>query len=305
MTTSVTGMPAAALRVERVGMTTVQDLGRPGWAHLGVPHSGAADRASHALANRLAGNESSAATFETSGGLVLRAEHDVIVVLTGADCDAFVDLAPLARCRATRVVSGQLICVERMRVGVRSYLAVAGGIDCPTVLGSRSSDTLSSIVPQPLGEGTVLHIGAPQHEHRSLDIPIEPNRSGRLRLSRGPHVELVDAATFGRLTSSAWSVSEASNRIGVRLTSVHTSGVSTHGPLGNQTLGELDSMALVRGAVQATSSGELVVMLADYPTTGGYPVIAVVHTDDVDGLGQFEPTTSVRFLLDEETNEFA
>jgi allophanate hydrolase subunit 2 len=100
-------------------------------------------------------------------------------------------------------------------------------------------------------------------------------------------------------------VSEASNRIGVRLTARHTNGASTLGLLSSHSLGELDSMALVRGAVQLTPSGELVVMLADHPTTGGYPVIAVVHAEDVDSMGQYEPTSSVRFLLVEESNEFA
>ena len=283
-----------SLRVERVGFTTLQDLGRPGWAHLGVPHSGAADRASHALANRLAGNSPSAATLETSGGLVLRAEHDVVVVLTGADCDAFVDGSPLLRCRATRVAAGQLVRVDRVRVGVRSYLAIAGGIDCPPLLGSRSHDALSCIVPQLLVDGVVLHVGERHLEPHSLDMPIGPDRSGHVRLTRGPHAELFDAATLGQLSSSAWSVSEASNRIGVRLTTTHTNGAPTLGLLGGHSLGELDSMALVRGAVQATPSGELVVMLADHPTTGGYPVIAVVHPDDVNSVGQLEPSVAVK-----------
>jgi allophanate hydrolase subunit 2 len=94
-----------------------------------------------------------------------------------------------------------------------------------------------------------------------------------------------------------WSVSEASNRIGVRLTATQANIASTTGLLGGQLLGELDSMALVRGAVQLTPSGELVVMLADHPTTGGYPVVAVVHPDDVDGVGQLEPETTLKLLL--------
>lgn len=293
-----------SLRVERAGFTTLQDLGRPGWAHLGVPHSGAADRTSHALANRLAGNAATAATLETSGGLVVRAEHDMVVVLTGADCDAFVDGTPLARCRATRVAAGKVIRVERMRVGVRSYLAIAGGIDGTVMLGSQSHDTLSSIVPQPLTDGVALHIGAAQRDHYSLDVPIEPTRRASVRLSRGPHAELIADATLRHVTTAMWSVSEASNRVGVRLTATETNMASQNSLLGGQLLGELDSMALVRGAVQLTPSGELVVMLADHPTTGGYPVMAVVHAEDVDSMGQYEPTSSVRFLLVEESNEY-
>ena len=286
-----------SLCVERVGFTTLQDLGRPGWAHLGVPHSGAADRASHALANRLAGNSPLAATLETSGGLVVRALHDMVVVLTGADCDAVVDGAPLSRCRATHVAAGKVIRIERMRVGVRSYLAIAGGIDGTVMLGSQSHDTLSSIVPQPLTDGVVLHIGTAHRDHYSLDVPIEPTRKGSIRLSRGPHTELIPDATLRHVTTAMWSVSEASNRIGVRLTATQANVASTTGLLGGQLVGELDSMALVHGAVQLTPSGELAVMLADHPTTGGYPVMAVVHPDDVDGVGQLEPETTLKLLL--------
>ena len=284
-----------SLRVERVGFTTLQDLGRPGWAHLGVPHSGAADRASHALANRLAGNSPSAATLETSGGLVLRAEHDVVVVLTGADCDAVVDGAPLSRCRATRVAAGQLVRVDRMRVGVRSYLAVAGGIDCPSLLGSRSHDALSGIVPLPLSDGAKLQVGTPNTEPHSLDVPIAPVLGGRIRIEEGPHAELFSRQVLDQLTKSEWRVSPASNRIGVRLTASSTSTSSLILALSSVSLGELDSMALVRGAVQLTARGELLVMLADYPTTGGYPVVAVTKPSHVDVVSQSAPNTRITF----------
>ena len=96
-------MMGGSLIVDRVGFTTVQDAGRPGWAHLGVPHSGAADRTSFALANRLVGNPNGSAMFETSGGLRLHVLQPVTLVLTGADCEAFIDEQPLAACRVRHV----------------------------------------------------------------------------------------------------------------------------------------------------------------------------------------------------------
>ena len=284
----------AALRVERVGFTTLQDLGRPGWAHLGVPHSGAADHASHRLANRLAGNLPTAATFETSGGLVLHALRDLVVVLAGAECDAFVDDAPLERCRATRIRAGQRVRVDRVRAGVRSYLAVSGGIDCPKLLGSRSHDALSAIVPQTLNDGAQLTVGDPHEQPHSLDLPIGPSHTSRIRLTKGPHAELFVPELLEQLPRTTWTASHESNRIGVRLTA-RTAGETVFADLlKRSSLGELDSMALVRGAVQLTPSGELVVTLADHPTTGGYPVIAVVHADNVDQSAQCEPGGEVR-----------
>ena len=299
MKTPLPSGSVAALRIERVGFTTLQDLGRPGWAHLGVPHSGAADRASHALANRLAGNAPDAATFETSGGLVLRAMQDTFVVLTGPDCEAFVDHVPLARCRATRVAAGQCVRVTRMHAGMRSYLAVAGGIDSAMMLGSRSHDTLSGtssgIVPLQLSDGAELSVGMPQGEPNGLDMPITPVLDGRIRLSEGPHAELFPRQVLEQLAKSDWMVLPASNRIGVRLTPTGNGKKSLIDALSNNSLAEPDSTALVRGAMQLTPSGELVVMLADHPTTGGYPVIWIIDSDITNGLSQLTPITVVRF----------
>ena len=297
MTKSASFDSVVTLCVERVGITTVQDRGRPGWAHLGVPHSGAADRASYELANRLAGNEPQAAAFETSGGLVLHAVRDMVIVLTGPDCEAFVDDAPLDRCRATRVAAGQRVRITRMRAGVRAYLAVTGGIDCTMMLGSRAHDTLSGvasgIVALPLSDGTEVSLGTSHGEPHSLDVPIATVLDGHVRLSEGPHAELFPPQVLEQLTKLEWTVSPASNRIGVRLTSTNSSKKSLADALRINSLGELNSMALVRGAVQLTPSGELVVMLADHPTTGGYPVVGVVHRGDVDQLSQLPPGAHV------------
>lgn len=276
--------------VERVGLTTVQDSGRIGWAHLGVPRSGAADLTSFQLANRLVGNHPHAAALETSGGLSLRMRDDTVVVVTGADCDATVDDLPLARCEATRVRANSIVRLSRMRSGVRAYVAVAGGITASPQLGSLAHDTLGDIVAVPLAVGALLTVGTPQRPPSSVDVPITPQHRSRLRLAPGPHVSLLSSPQRAAVTRHIWRVSETSNRVAVRLTSA-TLAHDVFRPA----LPEVLSLPLVRGAVQLAPSGELIVMLADHPTTGGYPVIAVLHTSDLDDLAQRPPTSSVQF----------
>lgn len=272
------------LIVERAGLTTVQDYGRPGWAHLGVPHSGAVDRGSYFLANRLAGNERSAAMLETSGGLSLRAAAIDTVVITGADTDAYVNDQPLARCKATLVHPGDTIRINRVLDGMRCYVAFTGGVNGLAQLHSLSHDSLSEIVPMPLNPGGEITLGATDRLATSLDVPIVPRRSPRLSLHAGPHHSLLTPEQRQGLATQKWITAQDSNRIGIRLTS---------DDLRRNELPELLSLPLVRGAVQLTPSGELVVMLADHPTTGGYPVIGVLASDDVDDLAQRPSGTAV------------
>ncbi|MFZ9730969.1 MAG: hypothetical protein ACO3CX_04980, partial [Ilumatobacteraceae bacterium] len=159
------------------------------------------------------------------------------------------------------------------------------------------SGTSSGIVPLQLSDGAELSVGMRQREPHGLDVPITPILDGRIRLSEGPHAELFPLQVLKQLlTKSGWTVSPSSNRIGVRLASSSNNTNSLVDELNSNSLGELDSMALVRGAMQLMPSGELVVMLADHPTTGGYPVIAVVHADDVDVMGQRSPGAMVNMV---------
>ena len=272
------------LIVERAGLTTVQDYGRPGWAHLGVPHSGAVDRGSFLLANRLAGNKRSAAMLETSGGLSLRAAAVVTVVITGADTDAYVNDQPLAHCKATLVHPGDTIRINRVLDGMRCYVAFTGGVHGLAQLHSLSHDSLSEIVPMPLTVGGEITLGATDRLATSLDVPIVPRRSPRLSLHAGPHHSILTPEQRQGLATQKWSISKDSSRIGIRLTS---------GTLRQNKFPELLSLPLVRGAVQLTPSGELVVMLADHPTTGGYPVVGVLASDDVDDIAQRPSGTPV------------
>ncbi|MET8858367.1 biotin-dependent carboxyltransferase family protein [Streptomyces sp. NPDC004579] len=285
-------MSDRALAVVRAGaLTTVQDQGRPGHAHLGVPRSGALDAPAAELANRLVANPAGAAVLETTvDGCALRPRSPVTVAVTGAPCPVRVDGRPVAWGAAVRVPAGALLDVGSARAGLRSYVAVSGGVAVDPVLGSRSTDLLSGLGPPPLTDGAVLPLGSPGTLHARVDVV--PHRAPPaelvLRVTLGPRDDWFTEAALRTLATLAYRVSSASNRIGLR----------TEGPsLERAVSGELPSEGLVLGAVQVPPDGRPVVFLADHPTTGGYPVIAVVRPADLPAAAQAVPGTPVRFLV--------
>jgi biotin-dependent carboxylase-like uncharacterized protein len=270
-------------------LTLVEDLGRPGLAHLGVPHSGAADRPALVRANRLVGNPDAAAALEiTLLGPQLRFNRDARIALTGAPMSATLDGEPFPHDQGVMVKSGQVLRTGTVHIGVRAYLAVAGGIDVPAVLGSRSTDILSGLGPAPLGDGMHLGIGQlnePDEAPRAaMAIETEPV----LRLLPGPRDGWFVADALQTLCARPYAVLPASNRVGVRL----------EGPaLKRSITRELPSEGLVLGAVQVPPDGKPLVFLADHPVTGGYPVIAVVMPEDIPKVAQVRPGSRLRFAL--------
>ncbi|WP_128427593.1 biotin-dependent carboxyltransferase family protein [Streptomyces cyaneus] len=284
-------MTDRALSVVRAGaLTTVQDLGRPGHAHLGVPRSGALDGPAAALVNRLVGNAPEAAVLETTlNGCTVRPRSAVTVAVGGAPCPVTVDGRPVAWGAAVRVPAGALLDVGAAISGVRSYVAVSGGIAVEPVLGSRSTDLLSGLGPPPLTDGAVLPLGQPAELHARVDVAPQPAPPAELvlRVTPGPRDDWFTPAAVHVFTSRLYSVSPASNRIGLR----------TEGPaLERAVTSELPSEGVVLGAVQVPPDGRPVVFLADHPTTGGYPVIAVVRAADLPAAAQAVPGTPVRFV---------
>lgn len=277
-------------------LSTVQDLGRPGYAELGVSPSGACDRGALAMANRLAGNPEDAAGIEiTFGGLEVRpAGAPVVVVLAGAPAPVTIDGRPVALYEPVWVRSGQVLAVGRPVSGLRSYLAVRGGIGVPAVLGSRSTDVLSGIGPAVLSAGDRLEVGVPDRPvpPRPVAVPsVAPGNEVAVRVVPGPRLDWFAPDALGRLTGTGWQVTEHSNRIGVRLDGPRLDRSRDRADT------ELPSEGIVRGAIQVPPSGKPLVFLADHPTTGGYPVIAVVATPDLDTLGQLRPGQVLRFRL--------
>lgn len=276
------------IEVIRAGaLTTVQDQGRPGWAHLGVPRSGALDPVALRLANRLVGNPEKAAGLETTlTGCELRLPRAGTVAVTGADAEIRVGRRPADTGRPVQVPAGAVVRIGPARRGLRCYLAVAGGIDVEPVLGSRATDTLSGIGPPPLRDGDRLPIGVPVGSPAPVDFtPGQPPLPElRLPLRLGPRDDWFTPVAVDRLLSTPYAISTVSNRVGTRLTGA---------PLPRAVAGELPSEGLVLGAVQVPADGQPLIFLADHPTTGGYPVIAVL--DDVTPLAQVRPGTTVRF----------
>ncbi len=292
------------IEVVRPGpLATIQDLGRPGFGHLGVPHSGAADAASLRRANRLAGNPDGAAGIElTLGRAALRFLVQARVAVAGAP--ALVTLTgpggtarDVPHGRAFGVPEGGLVRVGAPGAGLRSYVAVRGGIDVPPVLGSRSADLRSGLGPAPLRAGDLLPVGAPGTGAPGDGAPGtgEPataaptsGEPAELRVIPGPRDDWFAPGALDLLGSATYTVTPASDRTGLRLDGP---------PLRRANHDELSSEGVVTGALQVPHGGQPILLLADHPVTGGYPVIAVVTSADIGLAGQLRPGSQVRFSI--------
>lgn len=266
--------------VEPGPFATVQDLGRPGYAALGVPASGAFDRDALRAANRLAGNPPGAAAVEiTYGGLAARTLRAVTVAFTGASCPGLPDWYA-----AVTLPAGASFRLGAPARGLRTYLALRGGVDVPAILGSRSTDVLGGLGPAPLRAGDRLRAGSEEGLPAGVTGRPPAGTGGPLELTWGPREDWFTPAARRRLLDTGWIVRAECDRVGVRL----------DGPaLERARTGELPSEPTLPGAVQVPPDGRPIVFGPDAPVTGGYPVIAVV--DDLTGLAQCRPGDVVRF----------
>ncbi|GAA4128742.1 biotin-dependent carboxyltransferase family protein [Nocardioides fonticola] len=266
-------------------LTTVQDRGRPGFAAIGVPRAGALDRGAAAQALRLVGAAPSAAVLESLlGGLEVRVRDACWAAVTGAVAAVEVEGRPVPWGRAVRVPAGARLRVGTASHGLRTYLAIGGGVALPPVLGSRATDTLAWVGPPAIAVGDVLPLDAAAGPPGIGDA-LPPVTAPILRLHPGPHAGRFADGVLDGLLGAAYRVASDSDRIGLRL----------HGPAIARTAAELPSEGMVLGAVQVPPDGQPVVFLADHPTTGGYPVVGVVDPRDVDRCAQVRPGDVVRF----------
>jgi biotin-dependent carboxylase-like uncharacterized protein len=270
-------------------LATVQDLGRPGFAALGVGASGAVDAASLRLANRLVGNPEAAAALElTFGGLAARFREPAMVALAGAPCDVTVDGRPQAMHAPFHVVAGAVLSTGAPSAGVRTYLAVRGGIDVAPVLGSRATDTLAQLGPDRLTAGTLLPVGSEMGPPPGVDVaPVAgPSSEPVLRVLPGPREDWFAEDALATLFAEPYVVTTDSDRVGIRLDGP---------PLRRRVERELPSEGMVAGALQVPPDGRPVLFLADHPVTGGYPVLCVVLERDVSLAAQARPGSALRF----------
>ena len=276
----------AALEVVCAGpLTTVQDRGRFGHRAAGVSPSGAADLGAMARANHLAGNAAGAAVLEvTVGGLVLVASGRLTVAVAGAACGGVTMDA------AIRLEAGQRLQLGAATAGLRAYVAVAGGVAVPAVLGSRSTDTLSGLGPPHLQDGDSIPVGAACIGGAAVSAPppVPPRDSeAPLLVLPGPRDGWLDGHGWDQLRAATWTASPDSNRTAVRLQG---------DPLPVRS-GSLPPEPLVRGAVQLPPGGLPIVFLADHPVTGGYPVVGVLDAASCDRLAQLRPGQAVRLSV--------
>lgn len=280
------------LLVVRAGLrTTIQDLGRFGLAHIGVPRAGAVDAASLRLANRLVGNPEGTAGLEvTLGGCILWPSDAMTLAVTGATCTVSIDGRPREWGLPVDVPAGATVTIGSATAGLRVYVAIAGGLVVPPVLGSRSTDTLSGIGPSPIRDGDVLPIGPSVGLPPGVDVApyAPPTRALDARVWLGPRDDWFTSEAIQTLCTSSYTVSTMTDRVAARLIGPALTRAITD---------ELPSEGVVLGAVQVPTDGQPLIFLADHPTTGGYPVIAVVDPDDLGSIAQARPGTALRFVI--------
>lgn len=319
---AVIGEEVPALLVVTPGMLTVlEDLGRPGFAAMGVSTSGAVDTVSLRTANHLLGNTAGTAALEVAdGGLSVRARGEQVIAVTGAattltvsQTDGRSRIAPFAAPFALR--SGEMLTLGSPARGVRSYLAVRGGFDIDPVLGSLSSDLLAGLGPKILSTGMVLPVrtisrgvaavalpesGQQGHDpvlfaddSARAEPPIESNIEPEivtLDIVLGPRADWFTPEAVSALARKHWTVTPESNRVGLRLAGDPLERIIRH-----DLPAELPSEGTVCGALQIPPNGQPVLFLADHPLTGGYPVIGAVASYHLPRAAQLAAGASVRF----------
>jgi biotin-dependent carboxylase-like uncharacterized protein len=293
----------ATLEILRTGpLALVEDLGRPGLAHLGVTRSGAADRRSHTLANRLVANPHDRATIEvTFGGFSARVrgggKDGVAIAVTGADADPSVNGIPFGTNSIHYAHDGEIISLGAPHTGLRSYVAVRGGIEVDPVLGSRSYDVMSAIGPRPLQAGDLLTVGDHTADFPELDqAPVAAIAKDLLELLVVPGPRDDWFVNPDALVHSEWVVTNLSDRVGMRL---NGPPLQLHDPDR-----QLPSEGATRGAIQVPPNGLPVILGPDHPVTGGYPVIGVVAEKDIDKVAQIRPGQHVRMHWSRPRSQF-
>ncbi|MBC7840820.1 MAG: biotin-dependent carboxyltransferase [Gemmatimonadaceae bacterium] len=285
--------------------TTVQDLGRPAWQHIGVPVGGAMDSQAHTIANLLVGNEANAAALDCAfGGVAVQFEAPALVALAGRDITASLDGTPIPPWHAFRALPGTLLVLH---TGCRTTIAVAGGVDVPTELDSRSTslrggfggwqgralrkdDRLTFDDPSPLGARISSHLESRQRivSDWSASATIRPPYQAHpvVRFLPGPELALLTAASRDALSHDSFAIAHESDRMGFRLSGP---------PLALSVHREMLSSGVTAGTIQLPPGGAPIVLMADRQTTGGYPRLGDVIAVDMPLIAQLRPGDSLRF----------
>ena len=296
-----------AIEVQKPGLaTTVQDLGRPGYYDVGIPLSGAMDRFALIAGNLLVGNPEGAAALELVFlGPELRFTRDALVAVTGADLPPKLDGPPLRTWESFQVRAGQVLSFDFLKRGARAYLCVAGGIDVPVVLGSRSTYALGALgghEGRALRAGDVLPVGTPEQVVPAGRPVPEPLRrraapTGTLRVVPGLYEHRVTREALERFFAEIWKVAPEADRIGYRFRGGSPlSFVEREQPFGaGSDPSNIVDSCYPYGSVQVPGGTEPIVLHRDAVSGGGYFMLGTVISADMDLIGQLQPHSPVRF----------
>jgi biotin-dependent carboxylase-like uncharacterized protein len=298
-----------AIKVLKPGLsTTVQDLGRPGYYNIGIPLSGGMDRHALAAANLLVGNAEGAAVLEAVFmGPELEFTDDAMVAVTGAELPPKLDGAPQATWSSFKVKRGQKLSFDFLKKGARAYIAVAGGVDVPVVLGSRSTYTLGALggfKGRKLEAGDELPVGAagtPVKEGRTIADALRglpPGMPTELRVMPGLYWHrITDAAGIG-FFADTWKVAPEADRIGYRFKGGKPlEFVPREPPFGaGSDPSNITDACYPYGSIQVPGGTEPIVLHRDAVSGGGYFMVGTVISADMDLIGQLQPNTPVKFV---------
>jgi antagonist of KipI len=301
------------LIIDKPGLqTSVQDLGRPGFQQYGVVAGGAMDPYAHRVANLLVGNSENCATIEAAlAGPSIRFETDSLIALAGGDLSPSIDGEPVPMWRPVAVKAGAVLSFGMAVSGCRVYVAVAGGIEVPEVMGSRSTYTkarIGGLDGRCLEKGDRLPVGNPSIHAKqwtatvlskaghkqfcaadwSVSDDLIPlyGKEAEIRMMRGPQHHWFDEESLAAFFGGIFTVSSESDRMGYRLKG-DTLRLSEPR--------ELLSEGVVAGAVQVPSGGSPILLMADRQTTGGYPKIGQAAAVDLPIVAQMQPGAKLRF----------
>lgn len=273
-------------------MTTVQDRGRPGFRRYGVPVAGPMDSRSAGLANRLVGNDDDCALLEcTLAGPTLRFQETAVIAVTGAICPIDVDGTEVPRGKATLIPAGSVVRVGSATIGMRMYLAVAGGIAVTRVLSSRSASPRAGLGLPPIGRGTILPVGngtvTPPGAGR-IRVPDTWLSDDTVRVRPGPEFDRLTPDDARSLIEGYCTVSPACDRMGSRLACRTPARVTNT---------DIEPSGVLPGTIQMLPGGQPVVLMMDAQTTGGYWRVLQVVTEDLPVVGQRRPGDRLGFRL--------
>ena len=274
-------------------LSTIQDLGRYHYAHLGISVGGAADQLACLSANRILGNEKNAPVLEmTLTGATLEFDQPAVIVLTGARCDCSIGSRSVSPAQATEVAAGETVSCGNITGGSRTYLAVRGGFAIPRVMGSASTHLaghFGGMQGRSLRAGDILQVDKdPLAQIRNVELARLENLylPAPIRVTRGAQYEWFGRISFQAFQSGGYSVSEHSNRAGLRLDGP---------PVQRERQSELLTEGTSLGAIQIPQDGQPIILYVDQQTTGGYPKIANVIAADMHRIGQLRPRQEIAF----------